>query len=676
MKKLLAIILMLVMAISLVGCSMLPDDIAASIEDFKNNIFGTEPDNNPPSDEPVEENPQEEPVHVCEFFTIQKIFPSCTEDGLERFKCECGKSKSEAIPALGHAWGDMKEASRFIFCSRLGCKSSKLYEGNGKYAEALKFTFGDEDKAVLAQKHDQLSAILAAADAYDPTLHAFSEEGALAEEYEAAEAIYEEYDALIYEAQGQYSIAMTLYYCDNQNKELEQIYNDMMEYYNELVSKFYSLSQPWYDSKFREFFFYGATEEEINAFLFDSNAYANPEYTALKSRNDAIELEFYNIANPVSDPAVCELYAEFVENNNKIAEILGYDNYLEYAYENVYNRDYTYQDVAVFVEYLREYVAPIYNAYYDKFKGLSYSNAEIEEYSNIVGYSFFENYEGNEMFNNYIDDMNMAFTSNPDKQISFSDNLNSLMSDGNLFKGTYEGAYVTSIRGEQNIPIAYFGHRYNNSMTVAHEFGHYMNEVYNMSAYSQSYDLLEVHSQGQEMLYLYYIDTTDKLSNTAYAMVETEQILNALYSIMCAAQVDCFERAIYLNSYDGPNSDIIMADGKITADEYDLLYSSLSEYLGIEEKYQDNTYWRYGMTITSACYYISYSVSATAAIQIYAKAHTESFDAAKESYLELFTYTDANPDMTVEEILSYADLMSYNDENLYILLNEFFMSRK
>jgi hypothetical protein len=77
-----------------------------------------------------------------------------------------------------------------------------------------------------------------------------------------------------------------------------------------LVAKYYSLSQPWYDSMFREFFFEGATEEEIKAFLFDSNAYADEEYTTLKNRNDEIELEFNSIY-------IYTLYHQFYPENIK-----------------------------------------------------------------------------------------------------------------------------------------------------------------------------------------------------------------------------------------------------------------------------------------------------------------------------------------------------------------------
>ncbi len=594
--------------------------------------------------------------------------PTCTKPGAIKYKCtRCSTEEIEEIEVLGHEMSQFVEASRLTFCTRENCTYTQLAPGNGKHTEALAFTFDDEDKELLNEKHNELVAILEEAEDYNSELHGFAEEGELAEAYAAAEAIYEEYSDLIFEAQGQYSIAMTLYYCDHRNEDLEQRYNDMQTYYTDLVAKFYSLSQPWYDSMFREFFFEGATEEEINAFLFDSNAYANEEYTNLKDRNDAIELEFNGIGNAETSSAVPELYAEFVANNARIAEILGYDNYLEYAYENVYDRDYTYQDAAQFVEYVKEYIVPIYNSLYAKWGRITSGGLEqetIDTYYSVVSNSFFADAFGNKLFNDYIDDMNMAFTSNPDKQISFSDVLNDLIADGNMFRGTYKGAYVTYIRGV-DLPIAYFGDDYNSATTVAHEFGHYMNEIYNEDKYSQSFDLLETHSQGQEMLFMSY--AKPYIESEALKLVETYNLLNIVQTIVLATQVDCFEQAIYLNQYNGPGSEEIMADGKITADEYDAVYAGLSEYLGISEDYRVDEYWRY-VTISSPCYYISYAISGVNALQIYVKAMQDGFESAKESYLKLFTYTDENPDMTTEEVLLYAGLTSYVDEQTFILI--------
>lgn len=688
MKKLLTALLVLVMLLSLVSCDFLPEDLQATI----NGIIGAQQGDEHEHDfvqydskkaycgkdgyvkyKCICGEEKEEVIpklgHDVQYKSTTP--PTCTKDGSKNIGCtRCSYTENETIPRLGHEWSEFEEYSRLIICNRDDCGATKLAESEtGRYDETLVFSFGDAEKAALDAVHEELAAILANADKYDPDLHGLTTSGDLYDEYKAAEALYEQYSDLIFEAQGQYSIAMTLYYCDHRNTVLEGIYNDMQTYYTDLVAKFYSLSTPWHESKFREFFFEGATEEEINAFLFDSNAYANEYYTALKNRNDAIELEFNSIVNKDYSSNVPTLYYEFVQNNKEIAEILGYDNYLEYAYENVYDRDYTYEDAAIFVLYVKEYIVPLYNSIYGKYGSLSgYTQGDIDIYMSVLHNSFFGDSFGNKLFNDYIDDNNMAFISNPDKQISFSDALNNLMVDGNLFRGTYEGAYVTYIRGV-NVPVAYFGKNYNNACTLAHEFGHYMNNIYNADIYNQSFDLLETHSQGQESLFIQY--AKEYLSGMPLDLVETEYMLNALYTIVLATQVNCFEQAVYLDYYDGYGSEVIMADGTITADEYDALFAAISVDFGIGEDYRVDEYWRY-VTISSPCYYISYAVSGVNALQIYAMVDSKGFDAAKDSYLKLFTYTDDNPDMTLEEVLAYAGLTSYTDEETFKAISKSF----
>ena len=81
--------------------------------------------------------------------------------------------------------------------------------------------------------------------------------------------------------------------------------------------------------------YYGMTEEEIKVYLVESDAISNPKYTALDERNNAIEVEFLALSAPQQGDELPILYAEFAENNNKMAQLMGYDNYLEYAYKNV-----------------------------------------------------------------------------------------------------------------------------------------------------------------------------------------------------------------------------------------------------------------------------------------------------------------------------------------------------
>ena len=140
---------------------------------------------------------------------------------------------------------------------------------------------------------------------------------------------------------------------------------------------------------------------------------------------------------------------------------------------------------------------------------------------------------------------------------------------------------------------------------------------------------------------------------------------------MAGMTIDTFEQAVYLNQYEGTGADEIMADGKITYDEYDALYKGICTDYGVANEI--GNYWRGGMTITSPCYYVSYSASAISVLQLYEMAHTQGLDVASEAYLKLFTYVDEDPTMTLEEVLDYAGLLSFEDEQLYINLKNYMM---
>ena len=326
----------------------------------------------------------------------------------------------------------------------------------------------------------------------------------------------------------QKQLAEIAYYCDMDNSELQEMHAYMMDYQTAVIAKFYTLSRPFYDSCFREFYYQGMTNEEINSFLFDSDTVSNPEYTALKDRNNEIETSFIAMSEAQQKLNIAELYAEFAENNNKMAKLMGYDNYLEYAYENVYGRDYSYEEAGQFADYVKTYLSPIFTAVYAKWdKAAADTQETLDMYYSQVRDSFFENPVSNTLVNDYID--LLEFNTNPEKMITFSDEFNKLMGDGNMFRGDYEGAHVTTIVSA-NLPIAYFGPGYDNAFTIVHEFGHYMNEIYSMGVsdthpnFDQSYDLLEMHSQGNELLYLCFLEENAELEERIKSGDEEENI--------------------------------------------------------------------------------------------------------------------------------------------------------
>ena len=613
------------------------------------------------------------------FELIRTVEPSCLAEGSRTYLCECGNTKNESFgEATGHNVAEFEEYSRMMPCTNPGCSYGIFPEGNGKYAEVIVYKpeLVEEYVTSFDAIFDELSAIIEAADDYNPDLHAFVKDSELYKANKAMEAKYEELLTILESITGQYQVAQLEYYL-NLDDATQTNFTHVSEVRTDMVSEFYSFAGPIAESMFREYYYEGMTDAEIKAYVAESDAVSDPEYAALVKRNDEIESEYMMIPKPESSSEVPGMYAEFVQNNKKIAELLGYENYLAYAYKEMYSRDYSYTDVKTVYNYVKTYITPVYNLIYENWYYHGAYNAVYGEGS------FFEYYDQNKSLNDYID----LLTIEGKKTESFSDSFNSLMGDGLCFKDGKGGtAYVTSLYGMDfdgsDLPIAYFSDGYENFFTVVHEFGHYMNEVYSEGMYSQSYDLLEMHSQGNEMLFLAYLNNNPgAISSVGLQFLNDYQPLNMLFAVMNAIAVDAFEQAVYTDFYDGYNAEEIMdydADAGlyITADEYDLLFKSILQDLGIGEMWQSSGYWR-NAVLRSPCYYVSYSISALSVLQLLPMG-TEDFDAASDAYLKLFSYVDEYADggdyMSTVEILQYAGLNTFMDEELYQDINEYFMA--
>lgn len=701
MKRIIVLLLVLVLScFAFASCDMLPEEVMDKLAPVLEKI-GMAP----------------EADHEHEFALKSKIEPTCTSEGKDIYKCACGQTKTESIAkiehkyeqigttepscveegsrlylcacgalksekygeATGHNIAEFVEYSRMMHCTNAGCSYAIFPQGNGKYAEIIVYNpeLVAEYEASFDTIYAELDAIIKAADKYDPALHGFVKDSDLYKANKAMEAKYEELLEIIEAVISQYQIANLEYYL-NLDEDTKDNFTYVSEIRTDMVSEFYSFASPIADSMFREYYYEGMTDAEINAYVAESDAVSNPEYAALVKRNDEIESKYMLIADPSSNSQVPVMYAEFVANNKKIAELLGYENYLVYAYKEIYSRDYSYTDVKTVYDYVKTYITPVYNAMYNNW----YYNGG---YNSTYGEgSFFEYYDQNKALNDYID----LLTIEGNKTLSFSDSFNTLMGDGLCFKGGKGGtAYVTSLYGMgengKDLPIAYFSKGYENFFTVAHEFGHYMNEVYSEGMYSQSYDLLEMHSQGNEMLFLAYLNNNPgTIATVGLKFLNDYQPLNMLFAVMHAIAIDAFEQAVYTDFYDGYNADAIMdydaeAGLYITYDEYDLLFKSILDDLGIDSKWQSAAYWR-GAVITSPCYYASYSISALSVLQLLPMG-TEDFDAASDAYLKLFSYVDEYANggdyMSTVEILQYAGLNTFMDEELYKDINEYFIAK-
>ena len=273
-----------------------------------------------------------------------------------------------------------------------------------------------------------------------------------------------------------------------------------------------------------------------------------------------------------------------------------------------------------------------------------------------------------------------------DKEINFYEEANKLFKNGNYFTGKHQGAFSYYIPA-QNATILFFGPgSYSGAFTFVHEFGHYYQNIYNPGL-SLNMDHDETQSQGNEMLMLAWLKDylTKMLGDDAaslYTTVKYDNLFNSMAIVLLATAVDEFEQAVYLDKW-GTSAKY----RDIAKHEYDGLFEAIMSEYGISGSLNPS-YWRY-VTIEAPCYYISYGMSALPAMDIYVKAQKDGFDAALDSYLKLFAFSDEESlckvleiqddddivdkevTATYEEILNYCGLLGPFQEQLYLDLKEY-----
>ena len=401
-------------------------------------------------------------------------------------------------------------------------------------------------------------------------------------------------DSLDY-LEDQATMAQIIYYCDQSDEVASErflacndILTDANRAYNESTRRIYLSDAPCKDQLFEDW-----TQAELDMLL----AYS-PEIAELEKRNAAILVEYQALEDMASDEMI-PLYLEQVKNNNQIAKIYGYDNYYEFAFRMVYDRDYEPEQLGQMRQYVQEYLVPAIDQAYMDFldstmelglaDGILFSAFLLNDYDNVQ-----EDYVGRYLQSlprQMGEGMSDAFTPG-----------NSYFTDS---EDAHEGAFTATVTDQS---FCYFGPGYASAMTIVHELGHYyasqhadMNEI--------SYDLAEVQSQGNEWLFLGNLSTM--MDETLYQSVLDYKMFNDLCMILVCMMVDAFEQEIY--ALEDPIS--------LTPEECNAIMEQVCEAYGgvdmIGEYALDiQEYWRM-VVVENPVYYISYAVSSISAMNLY-----------------------------------------------------------
>lgn len=371
---------------------------------------------------------------------------------------------------------------------------------------------------------------------------------------------------------------------------------------------------------------------------------------------------------------IAGLYEQLVNKNNQLAVLYGYDNYMTYSYKNVYNRNYTPAQTKAMSAFVKKYIVPLYTSINARFETAynalddnDATDADINLYNGLMFDSLFtkttskyfdEVKDAIDLISNYFKYLDSS------NDVMFYDAVEDLFKNGNYFVGQVEGAFTYYMPQVGNT-ILYFDntdygegyyHCYSNSFTFVHEFGHYYENVHNLTKSGErplSYDFCETQSQGNEMMFLVWLGSNTTASK-GYNAVKYSQLANMLQTVLNATAIDEFEQAVYTGSYEGYTT--------LNANNYQDLYDTICTKYGINDKENGNTYWM-GVCFDNAAYYISYAMSALPSIEIYAKAVDKDggLDVARTAYLTLFT----NASTDYNTVLAAAGLHNAFEEALY-----------
>ncbi|MFQ7003632.1 MAG: hypothetical protein ACLRRT_08135 [Ruthenibacterium lactatiformans] len=226
-----------------------------------------------------------------------------------------------------------------------------------------------------------------------------------------------------------------------------------------------------------------------------------------------------------------QIYRELVQLRVEIAKKLGYDSYTDYAYD-LLSRDFTKEDAAAFSEKVKEYLAPISDAIYNRY----YSDIAAAQARTDV------------TFDDGIPVLEQALK-NGGYPAAMSDAL-TYMLEHNLYSfgggANKMAAGYTTLLNRYAAPYMFVNtDYYTDPGTLFHEFGHYYN-FYLMGETlwndGNNLDLAEIHSQGLEVL---MFDTYEDMYGEDASYIEYAQLMNLVDSVLQGCAKDEFQQAVF-----------------------------------------------------------------------------------------------------------------------------------
>lgn len=457
---------------------------------------------------------------------------------------------------------------------------------------------------------------------------------------EGLEALSDSLDEQYENIQKQQTIAFVNYSRDQTDEEATELHLDatdkLTKAYDAMMLMLREVNAS--DSPIKDVLFEDWTEEDLKML----SAYTS-EIAQLEKENEELVVEYQALSQEELAEGIIPLYQKLIANNNRIAQIYGYDNYYTYGYDVVYARDYTTDTVQQARDFAIEYLVPAVPAILQQFALGFQSLTQAEQ--QVVAAFMEGSYQDTDK-----DYVNLYIDSLPE---DLQEVMNHLWQyDRAIFAdkdGAKEGAFTVNI-GED--AICYFGPGYDGTLTLVHEMGHYASTL-NLDLDECPMDLAELHSQGNEWLFMN--ELREELNPNVYAVIRDYKMYMDMCTILVSFMVDDFEERIYTTDVSGYTREDFDAVADAVCQAYggaDFVNNYLTDF---------QSYWRL-VVMESPVYYVSYAMSDVAALNLYTIA-SQDREKAYEIYGHLLK--DVDLDLGFQENLKKVGLSGPFDSEVY-----------
>lgn len=328
-----------------------------------------------------------------------------------------------------------------------------------------------------------------------------------------------------------------------------------------------------------------------------------------------------------------EIFLQLVRVRTEIARENGYQSYADYAYQLLYDRDYTLEEIRSVRQAAKKYWVPLEAALADALTQRELR--ALDARTQVSGEAILDALQP--CMGRIDPELGETFA------FMRQYHLYDIAPSGSKLPVGYTAALPSY--GTAFIFNCPYGD-YQDYSTLIHEFGHF-NEAFHSVEHdlwaSFHIDVGEIHSQGLEVLFTAYAD--ELFGPEGGRAFYWSTISNMVSSVLEGCMYDEFQEAVY-------------REPDLTLEEVNRLFKDISEEYGYlyEDGQEESFFWvEIPHNFQSPLYYISYATSALSALDLWLMS-LEDWDEAVDIYLDLAAMGMRRPYRETVETVGLRDI--------------------